>query len=368
MGPWICKLIYGCVVRDRSWPTACFSCFDFGRKPLLVLGYSMGALSKPIFALSNSFALVFSARLFDRTGKGIRGAPRDALVADLAPQEIRGRAFGLRQSMDTIGAFLGPILAIGLMYIFAQNFRLVFWIATIPGLIAVMIIVFFVKEKKGKSARSSNKRIHWKDLSQFPQAFWFVAGAGALFQLARFSEAFLILRGTDLGLSAKLSPLVLIVLNLVYAATAYPMGHLSDRIRREWFLFFGLVVLVVADLFLASGVNLLFSFVGIALWGLHLGLTQGILAALVADSCTPERRGSAYGIFNLFSAVALLIASVGAGWIWDKNGPQMTFTVGALIAAFSLIVFFMTKRFWVDKTSPGLTKRLPVPVEYESYG
>ena len=314
------------------------------RKPLVLLGYGMGALSKPLMALAGTIPLIFAARLFDRIGKGIRGAPRDALVADLAPPEIRGRAFGLRQSLDTIGAFLGPFLAIVLMYLFSNNYRLVFWLATIPGLLSVATLFFGVQEEKSDQKKAGGKKIRLTDVREFQPAFWLVAGAGAFLQLARFSEAFLILRAKDFGLALSLAPLVLIVMNIVYSLSSYPVGLLSDRIARKWFLVSGLFVLCLSDLLLGMGRGLFTAFGGIALWGLHMGLTQGTLAALVADTCQSERRGTAYGLFNLLSAVALLLASLIAGILWDRLGPQATFLSGAMFSFVSLCGFLLVTR------------------------
>lgn len=323
------------------------------RKPLVLLGYAMGAFSKPLFAIAHTVPVVFGARLFDRIGKGIRGAPRDALVADLAPPHLRGRAFGLRQSLDTVGAFIGPILAIALMWLTKNNYRTVFWLATIPGLLAVSVLLFGVREEK-TGPRAIKYRIQLKDFKEFSLPFWFVVGAGALFQLARFSEAFLILRGKDLGLELALAPLILIVMNIVYSLSAYPVGHFSDRVRREWFLLTGLLVLCLSDVLLGFASGLIGTFLGVALWGLHLGLTQGTLAALVADTCLPERRGTAYGIFNLFSAVALLLASIIAGILWDQVGPKTTFLTGAAFSILSLLAFSSTRTFWSKPLSKGL--------------
>jgi MFS family permease len=309
------------------------------RKPLVLLGYAMGALSKPFFAIAESVLVVYAARIFDRVGKGIRGAPRDALVADLAPEELRGRAFGLRQSLDTVGAFVGPALAIVLMRWSHDDFRTVFWIAAIPGLIAVSVLYFGVREPDPAPAPSEGRKIAWADLKKFQRPFWFVVAAGALFQLARFSEAFLILRASDVGLALEMAPLVLIVMNIVYSLVAYPVGALSDRIGREWFLGAGLAVLCAADVLLALDDSLPGIFTGIALWGLHMGLTQGILAALVADTCDARLRGTAFGLFNLFSAVALLLASTLAGILWDQVGPMATFLAGAILAMISLVAF-----------------------------
>lgn len=314
------------------------------RKPVVLIGYTMGALSKPLFAIANSVPLVYAARLFDRSGKGIRGAPRDALVADIAPPELRGRAFGLRQSLDTVGAILGPFIAIVLMWLSRDSYRTVFWIATIPGLLSVSILALGVREREAKTPRSNGRRLEIQDIRKFRAAFWIVAGAGAIFQLARFSEAFLVLRVKDFGLTLALVPVVLIAMNVVYALSSYPVGHLSDSVKREWFLFAGFVVLCLSDLALGLGTGLISGFLGIALWGLHMGLTQGTLAALVADHSPPDLRGTAYGLFNLLSAVALLLASTIAGILWDSIGGKATFLAGAGLSILSLAVYFLATR------------------------
>lgn len=322
------------------------------RKPFVFLGYSMAAFAKPLFALASTPLLIFGARLFDRVGKGIRGAPRDALISDLTPAEVRGAAFGLRQSLDTIGAILGPLLAIVLMHFTNGNFRLIFWLATIPGIIAVLLIVFGVKEPEAKpELRRSGS--YFAAVKTFRAPFWIFTALGATFQLARFSEAFLILRAQNLGLALEYAPLVLVVMNVVYALSAYPLGKLSDRMPRKWMVLLGFLTLALSDLILAVAQNLPAAAAGILLWGLHLGLAQGTLAALVADHSPAHCRGTAYGVFNLFSAVALLIASAAAGILWDHFGPSyMFFASGAiaLIGCSALLFFFKEK----DKLAPVL--------------
>jgi MFS family permease len=321
-----------------------FSDWLGNRKSLAVLGYSMAAISKPLFAIANSVPIVFSARIFDRIGKGIRGAPRDALIADLAPEGARGQAFGLRQSLDTVGAVLGPVIAIVLMSFSGNSYRTVFWFAAIPAFVSVIVLLVGVRPDKATGLSGRHKRLHLSDLKTFRNSFYWVAIAGALFQLARFSEAFLILRAKDSGLKFGLAPAVLIVMNIVYALSSYPLGRLSDRVPRARLLIAGLLVLCLSDLALAFGNNLFTIFLGVALWGLHMGLSQGTLAAMVADTCPPDRRGTAYGIFNLFSAIALLLASVIAGALWDNFGAQATFLAGAGFSALSLLAFLFINR------------------------
>ena len=309
------------------------------RKGLAVLGYGLGALSKPIFALALTVNWVLAARFMDRIGKGIRGAPRDALVADLTPPEIRGAAYGLRQSLDTVGAFVGPLLAIGLMLLWAGDFRMVFWFAVIPAVIAVLLLMFGVKEPgTGTARRNPVSPIRWKTLRDFGGAYWWVVAAGGVFTLARFSEAFLILRAQQLGLPDTYAPLVLVTMNVVYALAAYPMGKLADRMSHRTLLGAGLVVLILSDLVLAQAPGLAMVAVGVALWGLHLGMTQGLLATMVAGAAPAHLRGTAFGFFNLASGIAMLIASVLAGLLWDQLGAATTFYAGAI---FSLLAFMM---------------------------
>lgn len=319
------------------------------RKPLVVAGYSMGAISKPLFALANSVTIVFFIRLFDRIGKGVRGAPRDALMADIVPETLRGQAFGLRQSLDTIGAFVGPLLAMIVLSFSNNNFALLFWIAAIPGFLAVTVLFFGVRENERSGQIRPNSKLRFSDLQQFKIDYWFVVLLGCVFQLSRFSEAFLILKGKELGLPIESSPLVFIVMNIVYALTAYPIGHLSDRMGRSFFLILGFCTLIVADIILATTTSIYLGFIGIGLWGLHMGFSQGVLSALVADTCPPHYKGTAFGFYNLFSAIALILASTLAGSLWDNFGSRMTFFTGAVLAFFSLILYLTLKASKISK-------------------
>ena len=311
------------------------------RKLLAAIGYGLAAFTKPIFPLASSIGWIVAARFIDRVGKGIRGAPRDALVADLAPPSLRGASFGLRQSLDTIGAFLGPLLAIGLMILTANSFKTVFWVAVIPGFIAFALITFAVPEPdRPKSDRSIRFPLHRREIGRLPVAFWLLVGVSGLFTLARFSEAFLLLKAQAIGLPVALVPGVLVLMNVVYALAAYPAGALSDGPGgRSRILVVGLMVLVAADVVLASASNVAMVSLGVVLWGLHMGLTQGVLSTMVADVAPAELRGTSFGIFNLVSGLALLVASVLAGALWNVFGAQATFAGGAAFAVLSLIAF-----------------------------
>lgn len=306
------------------------------RKALAVVGYTLGALSKPLFAIATSAGMVFVARFVDRVGKGIRGAPRDALVADLAPPPVRGAAYGLRQSLDTVGAFTGPLLAVGLMLLWSDDFRAVFWVAVIPGMLAVALLLFGIQEPARPPRDKPINTIHWRELRRLSSAYWWVVAIGAIFTLARFSEAFLVLRAQQGGLPLAWIPLVLVMMNLVYAAAAYPFGKLSDRMSHIRLLVLGLVVLISADLVLAFADTWSVVFLGVALWGLHMGITQGLLATMVANAAPADLRGTAFGFFNLLSGLTMLVASVLAGLLWDRLGPSFTFLAGALFCALAL--------------------------------
>ena len=308
------------------------------RKGLAVLGYAMGAFTKPVFALATGVGAVVAARFIDRVGKGIRGAPRDALIADITPPAVRGAAFGLRQSLDTVGAFVGPLLATGLMLAWANDFRAVFWVAAIPGALAVALLVFGVHEAPRAATHAPVNPIRRDALARLPVAYWRVVGVGAVFTLARFSEAFLVLRAQQLGVGMAWVPLVMVAMNLVYAASAYPFGWLSDRVEHRLLLGAGLIVLIAADTVLAMASDWPLLLFGVALWGVHMGMTQGLLAAMVAATAPADLRGTAYGFFNLLSGVALLAASLIAGALWDACGPAVTFAVGAAIAAAALLL------------------------------
>ena len=314
----------------------------FGRrKGLTLLGYGLGALTKPLFALAPSIGIVLTARLLDRVGKGIRGAPRDALVADIAPPNLRGAAFGLRQSLDTVGAFAGPLLAVGLMLLWQNNFQAVFWVAVIPGALAVLMLAVGVKEPAPQNVTRRTNPIRRANLARLGAEYWRVVAIGAVFTLARFSEAFLILRAQQSGIAVALVPLVMVTMNVVYAGSAYPFGKLSDRVSHTKLLALGLAVLIAADLVLASGAHWGFVLAGVALWGLHMGITQGLLATMVATTAPADLRGTAYGFFNLLSGLALLVASALAGLLWDRFGAQTTFLAGGVIAAAALSLLFV---------------------------
>jgi MFS family permease len=307
------------------------------RKLLTTLGYGLAAFTKPLFPLAPSVAWVATARFIDRIGKGIRGAPRDALVGDIAPPHLRGASYGLRQSLDTVGAFAGPLLATTLMTLTLNSFRTVFWIAVVPGFVAPALMIFVKEPETVRPAGQPLSSIRGADFWKLGAAYWWLVLIAAVLTLARFSEAFLVLRAQNIGLPVALVPLVMVVMNVAYAVSAYPAGHLSDRMDRRLVLASGFGVLIGSDVVLALATGVWQVVAGVALWGLHMGLTQGLLATLVADTTPSPLRGTAFGMFNLASGIAMLIASFLAGWLWDQYGPQATFYAGACFTTVALI-------------------------------
>jgi MFS family permease len=306
------------------------------RKPLVVLGYGLALVSKPLFPLAASVGLVLAARFMDRVGKGIRGAPRDALIADVTAEGQRGAAFGLRQALDTVGAILGPLAAIGLMLAFMDDVRTVLWFAVIPAVLSVTVLVIWVREPASSHRSTSDLSVALSSFTKLPATYWIVVVIGAVLTLARFSEAFLVLRAQELGIALAMVPIVLVVMNLAYTAIAYPTGLAADRGHGRVLLTSGFLALIAADLVLAMSAERLLFFIGIVLWGAHMGLTQGLLSAMVADAAPPQLRGTAFGVFHLVSGTALLAASVLAGWLWSAYGSAYTFYAGAVFTAIAL--------------------------------
>ncbi len=314
------------------------------RKLLTAMGYALSAFTKPIFPLAGSVGWIVAARFMDRVGKGVRGAPRDALIAELTTADQRGASYGLRQSLDTVGAFTGPLLAIGLMILMADNFQAVFWIAVIPAMLAVGIVIFGVKDAPRQEGGAPSQRPNFRDLKRFSFTFWAIIGVAGVLALARFSEAFLVLKAKDAGVPLAFVPAVFVVMNITYALSAFPAGVLSDRMGRSRILAAGAFLLLLADLLLifASSIPLLLLAIGI--WGLHMGLTQSLLAALVAEAAPEELRGTAFGAFNIVSGVALASGSTIAGALWEAGGPALTFAAGGCFAAFAMAGFIGLKR------------------------
>ena len=311
------------------------------RKPLVVLGYGLGALSKPLFPLAASVPLVLGARFMDRVGKGIRGAPRDALIADVTPEGARGAAYGLRQALDTIGALLGPLAAIALMIWLANDVRSVLWWAAVPAVASVAVLILFVKEPA--SVERNSRGLSLGTFAELQGRVWIIVGIGAVLTLARFSEAFLVLRAQDLGLALAMVPIVLVIMNLAYLAVAYPAGVAADRGHRKALLSWGLLALIASDIVMAQTASLAVFFAGVLLWGVHMGLTQGLLSTMVADAAPAKLRGTAFGVFHLVSGVALLAASLIAGALWDAYGAAWTFYAGAAFTALALMGLLLVR-------------------------
>lgn len=311
------------------------------RKNVVLFGYAMGALTKPIFAMATGIGMIFTAKIIDRVAKGIRSAPRDAMIADLTPRAILGSAFGLRQSLDTVGAIVGPLLAIGLMMLWVNDFKAVFWVAVIPGALAALLFAIGIKEPVRQAEQEHKNPIHLQNLKKLSPAYWWITAIGGMFTLARFSEAFLVLRAEQTGIALALVPLVMVVMNLVYASTAFPFGKLSDRMSHRTLLMIGLCILFAADLVLANTTEWPMVLLGVALWGVHMGITQGLLATMVAGTAPESLRGTAFGFFNLISGLALLSASITAGILWDKFGAAATFYAGAIFSVIALVLLML---------------------------
>lgn len=312
------------------------------RKPWILAGYGLGALSKPLFPLANGALPIMAARFFDRIGKGIRGSPRDAMIADETPPEIRGRAFGLRQALDTAGALIAPLAAVALMFALAGNIRLVFWIAAIPAVASVLLIIVALREPEVRTA-PEKRDTFFAGFRQLNKQTRRLLGIGFLFMLARFSEAFLILRGMDLGLSPALSPLALALFNLSFVALAYPAGAVSDHLAPRKVLMAGIGLLIAGNLVLAMDFGLAGLAFGILLWGAHMAMTQGIFARMIADSAPEHLRATSFGAFYFVTGIATLLASVGAGLLWDRAGASATFIASAAIAAVALAMLTLVR-------------------------
>lgn len=306
------------------------------RKPLAVAGYGLAALSKLIFPLATTAGGIVTAKAIDRVGKGIRGTPRDALIADVTPPEIRGAAFGLRKSLDTVGGFVGPLVAIGLMVATGGNIVAIFWIAVIPAFLAVALLIVGIREPETPPARSKGLP-RFADTGKLNTAVWIVIAVASVLTLARFSEAFLLLKAQEAGFTAAWVPITMVVMHAVYGLTAYPVGSLSDRMGRKGLLAVSLGFLVAADLVIAHSTTIYPFLAGIVLWGLHMGFSQGILATLIADTAPPHLKGTAFGIFNVITGFVMLAGNVGAGWLWEAYGSSSTFLAGATLSAIALV-------------------------------
>lgn len=331
------------------------------RKPLAVLGYGLSALTKPIFPLASSIAWVAAARFIDRIGKGIRGAPRDALIADITPRAIRGAAYGLRQALDSVGALLGPLLAVVFMIRLGNNMKAVLWIAAAPAVVAVLLLFAGVQEPE-RSPDGNRIPVRIRAMRHLGRNYWMVVALGTVFTLARFSEAFLILRAQSIGLSTAYVPLVMIVMNAAFTTAAYPAGAAADSLSYKKLLLSGLAALIASDLILATAAATGPVLAGAVIWGLHMALTQGLFSKLVADTSPEALRGTVFGIFNLVVGISALFASLIAGALWASIGPAATFLAGAAfatIAGLGLIVRHSPELSKPGTGIGGVTTRLP---------
>ncbi|EIJ32925.1 MFS transporter [Thiothrix nivea] len=312
------------------------------RKALVLTGYGLAALTKPVFPLANTALEVVTARFVDRIGKGIRGAPRDALMADVTPPALLNTAYGIRQSLDTVGAFAGPLLAMLMLYWYSHDLRLVMWVAVIPALACVGLILWGVREPDGIGEGNSKPRLHWRDARKLPFTYWLLLVLTGVVTLARMTDALLVLRAQENGLQLVWIPLVLVVYSAVYAVSVWPVGVLAERIGQRGLLLVGMACLAISQWSLAEAATTGALFwLGISLWGLHMGLTQGLLAARVAQLAPGELRGTSFGLFHLTIGVMQLLAGVGFGWLWVAFSAGTAFQVAAVVSLASLPLLWM---------------------------
>jgi MFS family permease len=320
-------------------------CADWSRrsKPLAVLGYGLGALSRLIFPLAASVDLIILAKAMDRVGKGIRGTPRDAMIAAVSPPEIRGASFGLRKSLDTVGGFLGPLIAVLVMVVMAGNIVTVFWLAAIPAALAMAVLVVGVREPPGaRAGKRSDFRL--SQALQLNRAVWAVIGVASVIMLARFSEAFVLLKSLEAGFTPTWVPLAMVIMHAVYGLAAYPVGRLSDRIGTTGLLLWSLTFLVGAHLVLAFASTVWVFILGTVLWGLHMGFSQGLLGAMMAGATPDGLKGSAFGTFNLMTGVVVLVGNTAAGWVWQSFGSEMPFLLGAGLSLLAMLLLTLSRR------------------------
>jgi MFS family permease len=309
------------------------------RKSLVVLGYALAAFVKPVFAVAGDVATILFARFADRLGKGLRDAPRDALIADELPVRTRGAGYGLRIALFTIGCVCGPLLASLILFASGDDFRLVFWIAVIPALLSVAVLVFGVAE-----VRQDNGDLTFalRDLRRMPALLWGTIAVATMLALARFSQAFLLLKAKQVGVDAAMVPLFMTLMGLVYGIAAFPCGALADRIDRRVQIRVGIGVLFGCYLVLATATDPWQAALGAALWGLQMGIIEGLMAAAISDAAPANLRGTAFGLYYFCTGLASLAASVAAGILWAQGGPALTFTIGAAVAVLAgAMAFFV---------------------------
>lgn len=309
------------------------------RKGLMGIGYAVSVLSRPLIALAVAWQHILASRFIDRLGKGIRTAPRDAIIAESSDPEVMGRAFGFHRAMDTLGAVIGPALAFFLLSVFSGDFRKVFWVSMIPGIIAVLLIVFLIKEKK-KALPERHERPKLT-LSHFDWRFKFFLVITTLFAVGNSSDVFLILRSQQLGIETAMIPVVYLTFNLVYALSAIPAGIAADKFGKKkvvliGFILFALIYYGFAVADSPSAVWALFCF-----YGVFMGLTEGVQKAFLTTIIPPDFKATAFGVYNTAIGLALFPASLIGGWLWDSFSPAATFYYGSVMAAVSTLLFIV---------------------------
>lgn len=312
-------------------------------KGLTTLGYTISGIAKPLVALATLPWHVLGVRFSDRVGKGIRSAPRDALLAASATEETMGRAFGVHRAMDTAGAMLGPLVAFAILALAPGEYRLVFGLAAIPALLSVFVLIAFVRDRRPESL-PANADPSLAGAGQLGGKFWKLLAIVAVFSLGNSSDAFALLRAQDLGVPAALLPILWFGFNSLYTAVAWRSGGWSDRVGRRRVLVVGLLIYAASYAAFAAAGNVLQVVGAFALYGLYYGFTEGVLRAAIADAVPSNRRGTAYGVYYAVTGGLALVASLGAGWLWDVYGPAVPFGMGAGLA----LVAALMATVWIE--------------------
>ena len=309
------------------------------RKWLMAAGYSISTLSRPIVSLATGWQHILGSRFMDRFGKGIRTAPRDAIIAESSEKTHLGRAFGLHRSMDTMGAVVGPALAFLLLGLFSNNYRMVFWLSIIPGTIAVLLIIFFITEKKKVSLPHSDRPK--LTLKHFDWRFKFFVVIAAVFAIGNSSDVFLILRAQQVGVPIVMIPVVYLLFNLVYSLSSIPAGIAADRFGKKRVILLGFILFAILYYGFAIAKDTTAIWVLFGFYGLFMGLTEGIQKAFLATIIPPDFKATAFGVYNSAVGIAMFPASLIGGWLWDHVSPSATFYFGSITAGLSAILFIV---------------------------
>ncbi len=322
------------------------------RKSLMLIGFILLTIAKPILAFSTNIIQIFTARTLDRLGNGIQASPREALVGDIAPKKSKGACYGLRHSLSVIGSTLGGLFGILVMKSTNNDFQLMFLLATIPAIFAVFVIIFFVREKRNNNIEenqqsNSKKFIRLSDLPKLGIKFWILMMTVGILMLGRFSEIFISLNACDnFGLNVAYGTAITVVYNLTSTLSGYPVGLLSDKINRTNLLLIGIIILFLSHTTIFLAGNLLTIFIGTFLWGIQIGITQSIISTLVSDYVPKELRGTGFGVYYLITSISTASASVIAGFLSQHNSgnESIAFLYGAITTTIAILIFLSTRK------------------------